>query len=190
MSAGRLVSWVRDVVVARLLPRVFESKRLRSVAFSFVSELRIRYRRSAAISEGRPRLRRGPRAGARLPDADATRDGQAISLQRAVVGPHLALLLCGDPERWDSSELARLERRYGSLLEIHRLTADALPQTLAIGPRTLALLGARDGAQYLLRPDGYIAFRCGGTNLDALARYLTRWLVEPKRAHRVRACDT
>jgi hypothetical protein len=33
-----------------------------------------------------------------------------------------------------------------------------------------------DGAgQYLIRPDGYVAFRCAGTNLDGVERYLGRW---------------
>jgi hypothetical protein len=30
-------------------------------------------------------------------------------------------------------------------------------------------------AQYLIRPDGHIGYRCGGTDLNGLQRYLTRW---------------
>lgn len=182
MSAGRIVSWVGDTVVAQLLPRLFAWKSLRSIAFDFVSELRVRYGRSPAITEGQPRLRHGPRAGARLPDADVTLDGQATSLQRAVIGPHLALLLCGDSERWDGSALARLEARFHPFIKVHCLTNRAGPNTLTADGRVFALLGARDAAQYVVRPDGYIAFRCGGGNLDGLVRYLAQWFLESHAA--------
>jgi FAD binding domain len=170
ISAGRVVSWVRDTLVARLLPRLFASKSLRSIACVFVSELRIRYRQSPAITEGQPRLRRGPRAGASHPDARVTLDGQVTSLQRAVIGPHLALLLCGDTERWDGPALARLDARYRGLVKVRRLANRTHPKTVQADARVLAMLGARGAAQYLVRPDGYIAFRCGGTNLDSLLR--------------------
>ena len=31
-------------------------------------------------------------------------------------------------------------------------------------------------AQYLIRPDGHIGYRCGGTDLDGLQHYLAHWL--------------
>jgi hypothetical protein len=36
------------------------------------------------------------------------------------------------------------------------------------------LLGARDGAVFLVRPDGYIAFRSAGYDLGAASDYLTQ----------------
>jgi hypothetical protein len=39
----------------------------------------------------------------------------------------------------------------------------------------LAKLHVRDGAQYLIRPDGHIAFRCRTTDLTAIERYLADW---------------
>ena len=179
MDAGRFASWARDVVVPRLLPRVFRASWLGSAAFGFISELRINYRRSTAITVARPRLRGGPRAGDRIPDAPVRFDGAPIPLQRAVVGPHLSLLLCGDAQVWNGDALARLEADYGGLVKVHRLAREAFPGTLVDDGRALALLGVRDHAQFLVRPDGYIAFRCGGGNLDALAGYLTRWLSSP-----------
>jgi len=180
MSAGAVASWVRRVVVARLLPRLFVANWLRSAAFGFVSELRINYRRSPAVAEGRPKLRGGARAGDRLPDAGVTLDGHPIALQRAVVGPNLSLLLCGDPRAWDGPALARLVENYSGVVKLHRLARQAFPATLVDDGRALALLGVRDQAQFLVRPDGYIAFRCGGSNLDALAGYLSRWLLSPQ----------
>jgi hypothetical protein len=45
----------------------------------------------------------------------------------------------------------------------------------------LALLGVAHAAQYLVRPDGYIAFRCGGSDLSGVVNYLGQWLCEPQR---------
>ena len=39
----------------------------------------------------------------------------------------------------------------------------------------LGVSAAADGAQYLVRPDGYIAFRCAGRDLEAVASYLASW---------------
>jgi hypothetical protein len=36
-------------------------------------------------------------------------------------------------------------------------------------------LGVRDAAQYLVRPDGYIAFRSAGRTFEQLDRYLAAW---------------
>ena len=179
MSAGRFASWAREVMVPRLLPRVFRASRLGSAAFGFISELRINYRRSPAITEARPRLRGGPHAGDRLPDAPVRLDGAPIPLQRAVVGPHLSLLLCGDPQIWNDDAVARLAANYGDLVKVHRLVRQVFPGALVDAGQALALLGVRDHAQFLVRPDGYIAFRSGGGDLDALVRYLARWFSGP-----------
>jgi 2-polyprenyl-6-methoxyphenol hydroxylase-like FAD-dependent oxidoreductase len=176
MSAGRFASWAREVVIPRLLPRVFGASRLGSVAFGFISELRINYRRSLAVAEGRPRLRGGARAGDRLPDALVTLDAAPVPLQRAVVGPHLSLVLCGDPRVWNGDALDRLAATYGDLIKVHWLVRQAFPRMLLDdGGHALGLLGVRDVAQFLVRPDGYIAFRSGGSDLDALLAHVDRW---------------
>jgi 2-polyprenyl-6-methoxyphenol hydroxylase-like FAD-dependent oxidoreductase len=175
MSGGPFASWARRVVIPRVLPRLFAPGRLSSAVFGFISELGIHYRRSPAITEGRPRLRRGARAGDRLPDAPVTVDGRRTSLHRAVVGPHLSLLLCGDSRAWEGAGLSELAERKAGLVKIHHLTTEPFPGALVDEGGALALLGISDLAQFLVRPDGYIAFRCTGSNLDALSRYLTRW---------------
>ena len=59
MSDSRLVVWSRREVVARVLPRILSSKRLRTFAFQFISELAIRYRKSVLVTEGEPGFARG-----------------------------------------------------------------------------------------------------------------------------------
>jgi 2-polyprenyl-6-methoxyphenol hydroxylase-like FAD-dependent oxidoreductase len=177
MSAGKAATWARELVVPRVIPRVMSASWLRSAAFRFASELGIRYRASPLSEEGSPRLTGGPRAGDRLPDARLTMDGAAVWLQRATVGPQLTLLLCGDPSAWQRSRLDRMGALFAGLVVTRHLS------TLPAGGRlfdpdgaTLHVLGATDGAQYVVRPDGYIGFRCAGYDLTALEAYLRRWL--------------
>jgi hypothetical protein len=178
MSGRPLATWARRVVVPHVVPHVFESRRLRRTAFSFVSELGIRYRKSPAVAEGEPRLRKGPRPGDRLPDAEIRVNGRSTYLQQALAGPHLALLLCGDPRHWDSRELDRLRERYGRMMATHCLSTTGPDGSLIDETgHALARLGVLDTAQYLVRPDGYIAFRSAGRTFEQLDRYLADWYV-------------
>ena len=123
-----------------------------------------------------PRLRAGPRAGDRFPDARLTLNGNPVQLQEAVVGPHLTLVLCGDGEPWDTERLRDQPMYRAGLLRFKRLTRVAEPEAL-VDERgdTLARLGVEDAAQYLVRPDGYVGFRCAGRSFDVLERYLAEW---------------
>jgi hypothetical protein len=77
-----------------------------------------------------------------------------------LAGPHLALLLCGDSRHLDSRQLDRLRERYGRVLKTYFLGAFKADSSLVDEKgQAFAQLGVRDTAQYLVRPDGYIAFR-------------------------------
>lgn len=175
MSSGRVATWAREIVMPRILPAVMSTSWVRSAAFHFISELGIRYRRSPLSEEGSPRLRNGPRPGDRLPDAPITMDGNATSLQRAVVGPHFTLLVCGD-EQTSDKRVADLLRETSGALEIRRISSRAASGALVDTSGSVsALLGGR--AHYLVRPDGHVAYRAAGPDLDGLRSYLKRWLV-------------
>lgn len=176
LSDSALVSWIRRTVAATVVPEVLTSKRLRAFGFRFISELGIRYRRSPAVTEAAPRLEAGPRAGDRFPDACLTLDGETVWLQEAVVGPGLTLVLCGDGEGWNTERLGGLPGSHNGLLRIKRLTRRSGRGGL-VDERgeAFALLGVENTAQYLVRPDGYVGFRCAGRDLDALERYLAEW---------------
>jgi hypothetical protein len=182
MSDSALAAWIRRNVVARVLPRVLASRRLRASAFHFVSELGIHYRESKQVTEGAPRLATGPRAGERLPDAKLVCDGTLVYLQAALSARFLSLLLCGPPDRWDGRTVAALGARYASLLEVHYLAKNESPGILVDSSGdALARLGLRreaESAQYLVRPDGYIGFRCAGSDLAQLTAYLEHWFDE------------
>lgn len=173
--------WVRRVVVARVVSRILASKQLRASLFHFVSQLGIRYRNSPAVTEGEPRLRVGPKAGDRFPDAQIEHDRRPTYVQHELASPHFHLVLCGAREGWDQSQAADVTARHAGLVVLHYLTpsfsADALVDT---GGGLLSRLGGRgphDAVQYLVRPDGHVGFRCAGRDLRGVAMYLDQWLV-------------
>jgi 2-polyprenyl-6-methoxyphenol hydroxylase-like FAD-dependent oxidoreductase len=188
MSKNPLAAWFRRTVVARVLPLVFSSPRLRAWAFRFVSELAISYRGSSTVLEGRPRLRSGPVAGDRFPDATVVRDGQRAHLQEHLAVTGFTLFLCGPLEFWSMSAVRRVTSRYLGLIRVWYLSrhgeADVLVDETGDVLARLGLSAPADAAQYLVRPDGYIAFRCAGPDLTALDRYLPeRAMLRPAPAH-------
>jgi 2-polyprenyl-6-methoxyphenol hydroxylase-like FAD-dependent oxidoreductase len=178
VSGSVAAAWASRTVGSHVLPHLLSSERIRAHLFRLVSQLGIRYRASPAVAEGEPRLRAGPKAGDRLPDMQVTRDGRRTWLQQELSGPHLHLLLCGTPEAWDGRRLAELTARHAGLLAAAHLSAGEASGALVGGSAALARFGAGDphsAAQYLVRPDGHIAFRCGGRDLGAVARFLDCW---------------
>jgi hypothetical protein len=141
-----------------------------------VSELGIRYRKSPAVAEGAPKQQMGPRAGDRLPDAEILVNGRTTYLQEALAGSRLALLLCGDSPTWDQAGLAQLRKHYGQIVTTHCLgTTGADGSWRDQKGHAFERLAVRDAAQYLVRPDGYIAFRSAGRTFEQLDRYLADW---------------
>jgi hypothetical protein len=175
-SPSPLLRLLRRQVVPRLAPLALRSKRGRSLVYRTLSQLAIRYRHSPAVEEGQPAPRRGPKAGERLPDARIARDGQTSWLQEALATPTVHLLLCGSPLDWDGNQVAALQDRYAGLVSIHRLAREPAPGVLHdVDGQAFARLGVERAAHFLVRPDGYVAYRSGGPDLNGLERYLARW---------------
>ena len=178
-STSRSIRFARTRVVPRLAalaPHV--PRRVRARAFRTLAQLTISYRHSAASLEGRPPLRRGPRAGDRLPDAPVEIDGRATTLHQALAAPRLHVLVVG-PADTSRAGPHRISDRYPGLVEVHRLTrtpgSGALHDVTGVAHHRLGHSRARGSAHYLVRPDGHIAYRAGGTDLAGLDVYLTRW---------------
>jgi hypothetical protein len=156
---------------------------LRTLGFRVIGQQWVRYPRGLAAVDGLPKLGRGPGAGHRLPDLLLLRDQAPCRLHQALATPAFHLLLCGPPHRWDLRRLARFQERYGSLAVVHRLGTEPLPGQLSDpSGAALARLGARHGAQYLVRPDGHVGYRCAGFDLAGLERHLARLLPGPRTA--------
>jgi FAD binding domain len=176
-STNPLVRVLRTRLVPRVLPVGLRFDRAVAYGFRTVSQLNIGYRHSPAAEEGRPALRRGPKSGDRLPDARITREGQECWLGESLAAPSFHLLLCSPPGDWHLSQLTTLRHRYPDTLTVHYLTREAMPGALHdFDGQVFARLGADGTAHYLIRPDGHIGYRAGGSDLAGLQHYLTRWL--------------
>ena len=99
------------------------------------------------------------------------------TLQREVVGPWLTLLLCERAPRADDDR--GRDARLVDLLRVRRLvtsdaSAGAGDDLIAEGSVAFERLGVRDSAVYLVRPDGYVAYRCAGTELRGVEQWLEK----------------
>ena len=177
-STGPLPRLVRGWVVPVVAPLLLRSRAVRRSAFRTASQLGIRYRASPLSTDGPHAPRRGPRAGDRLPDAVVERDGQTTRLHAALSEPAWHLLLCG-PAQAAWPDLTSLLAPYRDLVRPLRLTDGYAPGALRDpAGRARRRLGVDAGgsAHFLVRPDGHIGYRSGGTDLTGLGAYLRRWL--------------
>jgi len=186
MSSNAAVAWLRRVVLPHVVPLAIGGERLRTFAFRFVSEIGIAYRDSSLATEGNPSLSHGPRAGERLPDAPVRVGDRESTLQREVVGAHFTLLVCeralgGALRAEDSQNHQGRGALSADLLRIRRLvppstSTDAVDDLIDDSGVALERLGVQDSAIYLVRPDGYVAYRCAGTDLAGVDRWFAGML--------------
>ena len=180
-STNPLVRFVRAQIVPRLLPLAVRSRRARALGFRTLAQLAIRYRRSPLSVDGPHPPRHGPKPGDRLPDASVRDRGEARSLHGAVSAPGFHLLLCGPAAAWPAAG-AEFEDRWRGLVTVHRVTRDDVPGVLHDHTGVVRRrLGLHDPSvvHYLVRPDGHIGYRSGGTNLSGVHAYLADRLGVP-----------
>lgn len=185
-SSNPLLRKVRARVPAAVLPLVLRVGVLRKIGFRIISQLCIRYRHSPLCVEGRPRLRRGPHAGDRFPDAPITVDGTQSTLHANLSPTRFDLLLCGPADSWTDRE----PTDEWPEVRLARLSATESPGVWT-DPTGLALrrlgLGEVDAAHYLVRPDGYIGYRARGTDLSGLRAHLRSVFNAPAASGSARA---
>ena len=178
-STKPVVRFARTRLGPAVIPLALKARTARAYAFRTVAQLDIRYRQSPLSLDGPNPPRKGPKAGDRLPDASVVHDGQPSRLHRILAAAGWHLLLCGPPDAWPTRTMTQLRERYPSLITVHHLTVPNTPGALH-DPDGQALrrlgLTARHTAPYLVRPDGHVGFRAGGTDATELAHYLGRWL--------------
>jgi 2-polyprenyl-6-methoxyphenol hydroxylase-like FAD-dependent oxidoreductase len=180
-STNPLVGLIRTRLAPRLMRLALATPATRARAFRGLSQLTINYRTSPFSHHGHSRLRRGPQPGDRLPDAPISIDNRATTLHRALDPSHLHLLTTGTPPD-PHHPIHRIPH-----IRTHHLTnqpaAHALVDTTGQAHQRLGLQPDQT-TRHLIRPDGHIAYRAAGDDLDGLLQHLHHWLTTPSRAKR------
>ena len=178
-STNPLVRFVRVQIVPRLLPLAVRARWARALGFRTLSQLAVHYRRSPLSVDGPHPPRHGPKPGDRLPDALARDRGEARTLHGAVSAPGFHLLLCGPAAAWPATAWptagAEFEDRWRGQVTVHRVTCDDIPGALRDHTGEVwRRLGLHNTSvvHYLVRPDGHIGYRSGGTDLSGVHAYL------------------
>jgi hypothetical protein len=105
----------------------------------------------------------GPAIGDRAPDIDFENGGALFDRLR-----HEYFTLLAMPGTQPTSPAVdRLQRRFGSVL-----AAETLPASEALSKR----YGPSDGRLFLVRPDGYVAFKCSAEQSPLLEASLSEML--------------
>jgi NADPH-dependent dioxygenase len=94
----------------------------------------------------------GPAIGDRAPDIDFEQGGTLFDKLRH---PYFTLLVMGDI----SAAAQRLQARFGAILAV-----EPLPRSEALAKR----YGPSDGRLFLIRPDGYVGFKCAADEAPSL----------------------
>jgi hypothetical protein len=198
--AGRVLTLRGPISAAlrgRLMPLLAEQEVIQRRVITRASELPINCRHSPIVAEhyggvlGRLRFGGGPCAGDRAPDVSPLQ-GPNASITRLFdvlrTTKHTLLLFAGtDPgadawQRLDAIANA-VQARYGAVIQVYEVAAGAAPP--AVRTDAVALLRDPEGALhhrygadaeclYLIRPDGYVGFRCQPADLASLQDYLAR----------------
>jgi 3-(3-hydroxy-phenyl)propionate hydroxylase len=157
-----------------------------------LSQISINYRYSSIVEDHSTGC--GPKAGDRAPDANATiaKNQTETRLFQALTGTnHWLILFSGIdplPQSLLTLEQIRLEieARYGKVISTVAVVPGPDSAVPLAGATTLLhdkdgalhrLYGVKTPALYLIRPDGYIAFRGPANDGEQLKRYLTRVLI-------------
>ena len=172
-----LVRTLRAALGPRLAALVLRSARVRRAGFRRIGELGIHYRHGPLSVEGAPRPAGGPRPGHRYPQPGMLQPGMGQPGTPPPAGPTrhppvFRLLVCGPAALWSAARVREFSARWGHLVVVeHR--PDAPRSRWSAAPRSGATSRRRPGtAQYLVRWDGYVAYRAGGTDLAGAAAYL------------------
>jgi hypothetical protein len=177
-SSNPLIRTLRTTLAPELVRLALASRRGRALAFRSLSQLAITYRDSPISQEGQPRLRTGPRAGDRLPDAPVTPPGAPpTSLHQVLAPARFNLLLSGPRHAWPTGDGVG-GQVHTSRIAVHRLahepSADALHDSSGTAHERMGLTD-NGATAHLVRPDGHIAYRAAGTDLEGVIAYLSRW---------------
>jgi hypothetical protein len=177
---------VRNFVVPFVAPTLAGIALLRRIAFHFVSQLGIRYHASTFVHDTTPESaphgwRTGITAGRRAPDARINAERSVFDLLQGYRFHVLAL----SRQPLDGGEIARLSVELDALqtlgleLDVHLIARSLIGRDArflqAESPEVFAAYGLSrrvPQALFLVRPDGYVAYRAVGLDVGGAARFV------------------
>jgi 2-polyprenyl-6-methoxyphenol hydroxylase-like FAD-dependent oxidoreductase len=176
----------------RFLQRCFAPYLLKQVWFqkkitTYISELEIGYPQSPIVKENW-NDRGGIRPGCRAPDALLFRDGKSIQLFEILRGTnHVLLFFCNIHNPEESlklySELQTALRIFRDVISAHLISKKTFTISNPISAFTDENMnlyrkhGTEVECLYLIRPDGYVAYRSKPVNVVFLMEYLSKIFV-------------
>lgn len=173
-GGGGVLAGLRSRVGPVLVPLV-DRRAMPAPMFHLLGGLHTGYRPSQIAVEGEPRLRRGVRAGRRLPDGEVVSDRGRGRLHDLLSPPGFHLLVFDAV--FDTAVGAAPAGPIGPVgpVPVHRHHIDlAATAGTKPGAAVLGRLGVQGPAAYLIRPDGYIGYRAATSDLTGVRRYLDR----------------
>jgi len=164
VSSGRTGELFRTRILANVAAIAMTRKRVQRAAFRMLSQIGIRYRRSM-LSQTLDGVRGDmPRAGDRFPWLRVRFQSQTApaDLFAKLDDTPFNLLVIGQPAPSSAS------LKLGDLVRIHTIPLDGDNR------KTLAAVGIKDAAFFLLRPDGHIGLAGTEFQANAIARWFAR----------------
>ncbi|MEO6028945.1 MAG: FAD-dependent monooxygenase [Candidatus Binatia bacterium] len=188
------VARVRNVVLPLLAPLITRSARARAIAFHFVSQLGIRYHTSPFVHDAPgidanapgliapPRTwRHGITAGRRAPDATISAEQRVFDLLDGYRFHLLALSrlpLDGDEIAHLRAELDAFPDLVGLDVGVHLIARSLVGRDARLlqaeSPQVFSAYGLSRQVQqalFLIRPDGYVAYRAPNVDVGAIGRF-------------------
>jgi len=193
-SKNPLLHFFRNHIFPHVAPAI--SKLAGKKFTEFISELQVNYRNSPIVFEelkmNDQKLKEGPRAGERAPDGRLCRanDGHPLQLFELFKDPrHTLLLFLGKTPFYQKKELLKqwenlVKSEWSEFINAYVLTHDSVRdfEEIDLGNKFLDrenkvanLYGVEDTAIYLIRPDGYVAYRAPGWDLQRLKQYFKKY---------------
>ncbi len=172
-SKNPFIIFFRQRVVPHIIRYVVKSQKLRKKAFSFISELGIHYESNEFIvesSSGSDQMfLKGPKAGFRAPDANV---GKTTLFEIFREKPFNILVFRNKMRLNESEEqyFSKLLASFPKLIAIHCYEKTAETES------AFNNYNVSDSGIYIIRPDGYIGYRCSKIKFEELNCYLNKLL--------------
>ncbi len=151
VGTGAKSTFFRSIFIPYIAPILLRSRAVRRAQFRLVSQTRIEYRRSSALSTGEAGSIHGGDRLPWLPNQDNFKSLNSLAWQLHVFAELTSAL----------RELAAQRT-----LPIHTFACDETAKAAGLAP----------GATYLIRPDGYIAHAQLDQNTQPLDHVVSKWL--------------